>query len=101
MDVSHKVDQQLFYTFTDPSTSVASFAERFSDFGVISCITSAAGIGESIGGVLYMEADIELVEFCPLTLSAPTASFLTKKLSKVESRYAAPSWEPEEPSLKQ
>lgn len=92
MDVSHRVQDQLFYTFTDPSTTVGSLVERFSDFGVLSCITSDISTGETAAcGILYMEAEVELVEFCPISVTLPSASFLSSKLrGGASAPYSAP-----------
>lgn len=92
MDVTHRVRDQLFYTFTDPSTSVASFAERFSDFGVISCLTSQGDGGSTVPcGVLYMETVVELVEFCPISVISPaSASFLMGRARGAPPAYSAP-----------
>ncbi len=85
MDVSHRVNNQEFYTLTDPSTTVASFAERLSDFGVISCVTSSVAGTSTICGVLYMEIEIELIEFCPISVTLPASKHLAKKFSAAAS----------------
>lgn len=93
MDVSHRLRDQMFYTFTDPSTTVASFAERFSDFGVISCITSGtAATQDTPCGVLYMEIDVELLEFCPISVTLPASKHLAKfaAASSSSSCYSGP-----------
>jgi putative flippase GtrA len=82
MDVSHKLSRNEFYTFTDPSTTVASFAERFSDFGVMSCITSATDTTQISAGVLYVETIVELMEFCPISVTLPASKFLSSKFSE-------------------
>lgn len=96
MDVTHRISGQKFYTFTDPSTSTASFAERFSDFGVISCLST--GVGNGIGpiktGVLYMECEIEFEEFCPISVTLPASKHLAQRFGAAaassSSSYAAP-----------
>lgn len=93
MDVTHRVQDQLFYTFTDPSTTVASFAERFSDFGVISCVTDGVSAGSTHQcGVLYMETIVELIEFCPISVTLPASRFLSKKFPErtEEQEYTVP-----------
>lgn len=93
MDVTESLGDTLMYTFTDPSTTVASFAERFSDFGVMSCITSSVSGTLSKCGILYAEMEIELEEFCPISLTAPSsAKRLRAKLEGVESKggYSVP-----------
>lgn len=75
MDCSQKLDDTLYYTFSDPVTDVSSFPERFSDFGVISCVSdSTTSQSNTVCGVLYMEIQVELVEFCPVTTVSPTAA---------------------------
>ena len=71
MDLSSTVRGKLFYTFSDTSTSQV-ITERFSDFGVIACLTSSTG-AVSQCGVLYMEIDVELVEFCPIVVTHPAS----------------------------
>jgi hypothetical protein len=78
MDVSRRLSKEMFYTFTDPSTTVASFAERFSDFGCISCVTNSIGT-TTASGILYMEIDIELLEFCPISVTLPASKHLAQR----------------------
>lgn len=74
MDVTHRLGDNTFFTFSDSSTTVTEFVERFSDFGVISCITSENSVGAPVvGGVLYMEAVIEFSEFCPISVTRPSS----------------------------
>ena len=74
MDVSHRLGDTEFYTFSDASTSVTEFVERFSDFGVISCITDTLSAGSNlVCGILYAEMEIELREFCPITVTRPAS----------------------------
>lgn len=96
MDVTHRLARQEFYTFTDSSTTVASFAERFSDFGVMSCVTSGSGAVANVTcGVLYMETVIELIEFCPISVTLPASKFLAQKFTDdsvaAASSYSAPT----------
>lgn len=95
MDVSHHLDDTLYYTYSDPSTGGTSqiFAERFSDFGIIGCVTDTQNAQFQIGGVLYMEIDVELVEFCPIALVSPssakrTIAKLQKRIETFEKRKA-------------
>lgn len=99
MDVSHRLADQTFYTFTDPGLTMstsASFAERFSDFGVISCITSAFAGAEQPCGVLYMEIDVEFLEFCPISITMPASKHLALKYASKpgedEDEYRAPAF---------
>jgi len=73
MDLTDKVSKDKLFTYSEASTTVGEFAERFSDFGVISCVTSLASqAATKLCGVLYMEIDIELSEFCPITVTRPS-----------------------------
>jgi hypothetical protein len=81
MDVSRKLQDQLFYTYSDPSTTVGSFPERFSDFGVFSILGSTDLVSSAKCGVLYMEVELELFEFCPISVTRPSAALhLVRKL---------------------
>ncbi len=81
MDVTHALDDTLYYTY-DFNASTTSATDRFSNFGVIACATSSVSQSSSlIGGVLYMETEVEFVEFCPISVTRPTAlASLGKKL---------------------
>lgn len=85
MDVTSKLEDQLYYTYSDPSTSVGTFPERFSDFGVISCVGATTSAAADIpAGVLYMEVDVELREFCPISVTRPAAALhLVPRLAKI------------------
>jgi len=85
MDVTESLTKESLYTYSSSSTTVAEFVERFSDFGVISCITSANTGTSTFGGVLYMETIVELDEFCPISVTRP--ALLGKLLKKVERHY--------------
>lgn len=76
MDVTAAVNKnkQMLYTFSDPSTTVAEFSERFSDVGVISCVTSSSSSTSTSCGVLYMEAVVDMEEFCPISLTEPVST---------------------------
>lgn len=81
MDVSHIMDDTLYYTY-DFNASTDSSTDRFSNFGVIACSTSSVSQASSlIGGVLYMETEVEFVEFCPISVTRPALASLGKKLS--------------------
>jgi hypothetical protein len=83
LDVSQRLEKERLYTFSDASTSVGAFTERFSDFGVISCITSASLTSSAPSGVLYAEIVVGFDEFCPISLSRPDmASALLPKLAR-------------------
>jgi hypothetical protein len=72
MDVTCKLDDQLFYTFYP--TGAASLTERFSDFGVMALLTSSASQSSALlCGVLYAEIVVELDEFCPISVTRPSA----------------------------
>jgi hypothetical protein len=100
MNVSSKVSKNEFYTFSDASTTVTEFVERFSDFGVISCLTDSVNQASDLaGGVLYMETEIELMEFCPITATRPSSLLRLKdKAEKHAARKGSnpggrPRWE--------
>lgn len=82
MDVTSRVDTKtIMYTYSDPATTVGTFSERFSDFGVISCTGAKLSQGAvASGGVLYMETEIELMEFCPISVTRPAAAKHVVKL---------------------
>lgn len=87
MDVSGRLQDTLMYTFSDPSTTVGVFNERFSDFGVISCMTSSVSGTNTPCGVLYLELMVELVEFCPISVTNPSSvAALMKRLSVVDTK---------------
>jgi len=104
MDVSHLMDDTLYYTYSDPSNTFGGFTERFSDWGVCACLTDTEAPGEEIGGILYMETVIELEEFCPISFSRPAAAArlsakleeVAKATRKIPSRSASSSEELEE-----
>jgi hypothetical protein len=82
MDVTDRIQDKELFTYSDASTTVTEFVERFSDFGVISCVTSSGGqVADAKCGVLYMETDIELQEFCPISVTRP--AILRKVAAKV------------------
>jgi hypothetical protein len=81
MDVTGRMNGQEFYTFSEPTITVASFAERFSDFGVISCLTSSVSGTVTSCGVLYMESEIELLEFCPISVTLPASKHLATRFA--------------------
>jgi len=72
LDCTDRVAQDVLFTYSDPSTSVGQITERFSDFGVIALVTSSASGANTACGVLQMELDVELMEFCPITTTRPT-----------------------------
>lgn len=72
MDVSHRLERdRLFYTFVEP---FGEAVDRFSTFGIISCMTDAQSATSREAGVLYMESEIEFVQFCPISTMAPEAA---------------------------
>jgi len=79
MDVTEKLGQDRLYTYSDPSTALGDFTERFSDFGVISAITSSNSGTDAPGGVLYMETVVELEEFCPISVTRPSSLLRIKE----------------------
>jgi len=84
MDVTQSIDTKtIMYTYSDPSTTVGTFSERFSDFGVLACVGATPNQGALANcGVLYMESEIELLEFCPISVTRPAAAkHLTVKLA--------------------
>jgi hypothetical protein len=81
MDVSHRLANTTYYTYSDPITTNA-FTERFSDFGVIGCVTDTVSATSAIGGVLYMEVVVELLEFCPISVTRPSSVAMAAKLVK-------------------
>jgi hypothetical protein len=100
MDVSHRLGKEKLYTFSDSSTTVGTFTERFSDFGVMSCVTSSVSGSATDCGILYADIEVELSEFCPITVTYPAmASRLVPRLiSKLEApvKSGAPREEPPE-----
>jgi len=83
MDVSASVSKDSLYTYSDSSTTVAEFVERFSDFGVMSCITSGAAAAVTLPcGVLYLETEIELEEFCPISVTRPSSLAVLRRAAK-------------------
>jgi hypothetical protein len=92
MDVTSRLQNTLFYTFSDPTAAVSTFADRFSDFGVISLVGATPnGTGAIQCGVLYMEVDIELEEFCPIVSVSPSSAALLVRRSQ---RQAMPKSRP-------
>lgn len=86
MDVTSRLPKKdLLYTFSDRSTVLETLANRFSDFGVISCVTSSASGANTACGVLYMECEIELVEFCPISVTRPASKHLAKRFGGASS----------------
>lgn len=84
MDVTDKLDNTLYYTY-DFNATATSATDRFSNFGVMACVTSDLAAETVVGGVLYMETEIELVEFCPVSVTRPALSNLARKLLPVDS----------------
>lgn len=83
MNVTNNLQKTLLYTYSSTSTTAGEFDERFSDFGVISMLSSDSSTGtDTPCGVLYLEAIIELHEFCPITTVSPSSKMmLAKKLA--------------------
>lgn len=81
MDVTHLQDDTLYYTYSDPATggTAAIFNERFSDFGIMGCVTDVVGGAVIKCGVIYLELDVELVEFCPIVLVSPSSKIASAK----------------------
>jgi len=98
MDVSHKLADTEFFTFSDASTTVTEFVERFSDFGVMSCITSEDTAAANLtGGVLYIETEIEFSEFCPISVTRPASLLkVAKKVTKHAKKTTSASGRPVE-----
>ena len=91
MDVTSRLQDTLFYTYTDPTAAVSTFADRFSDFGVISLSGATSTVASVKCGVIYMEIDLELEEFCPIVNVSPAAA---KRLtSSVRKGHSAPAKE--------
>lgn len=81
MDVTSRVTKDRLYTYVEP-TLVDVTVARFSDFGSIGCRTTGTGSNQ-IGGVLYMELDVELEEFCPISVTRPASlSHLTRRVER-------------------
>ena len=85
MNVTDRLNNTLFYTYSDTSTTVGQVSERFSDFGVISCVTSSNTGTNTACGVLYMELDVELIEFCPIVTTSPSSKIGLKMLKSRKS----------------
>ena len=65
MDVSHRLDGTEFFCYVPEDG--ASTNDRFFNWGTIGCITSeGAAASRTISGVLYVELDIEFLEFDPI-----------------------------------
>jgi hypothetical protein len=88
MDVTSRLQDTLFYTFTDPTLAVSTFADRFSDFGVISLTGTTTGQAAVVGcGVLYMDVEVEFEEFCPIVTASPaSAALLMRRAGKMVRR---------------
>lgn len=81
MDVSSHVRSKTFYTYSDPgTTTTVALSERFSDFGSIGCVTSSTETTALQCGILYMEVDVELIEFCPIVTTNPSSKVMAKKV---------------------
>jgi len=84
MDVTSSVSKDSLFTYSDSSTTVAEFVERFSDFGVMSCVTSGSSAGATVPcGVLYLETEIELEEFCPISVTRPASLAVLRRSAKL------------------
>lgn len=88
LDVSKEMDNTLYYTY-DFNASTTSATDRFSNFGVISCVTSGPTDSNDPCGVLYMETEIEFLEFCPISVTRPSLVTLGEKLSRQQALPAA------------
>jgi hypothetical protein len=88
MDVSYRLNDQLLYTYEGSGTN-----PRLSDFGGMALLTSSvsqpAGL---ICGVLYAEMIVELDEFCPISVTRPSAFLrLIPKMESQLSRHGGPT----------
>jgi hypothetical protein len=97
MDVTQRIDSKtLYYTHSiqdgagaDAEDRItANIAERFSDFGIIACLTDTEADGSGrAGGILYMETIISFEEFCPITTTPVSGvSTLMRKLVLAQER---------------
>jgi hypothetical protein len=83
MDVTERLGKEDLYTYSSSSTTVAEFVERFSDFGVMSCVTSSVSQASDLPcGVIYLETEIELMEFCPISVTRPSSLALLRAKAK-------------------
>lgn len=64
-------------------TSASSYLERFASFGSIGCLASDADAG-AVYGLIYLELEIELFEFCPVSVTRPA---LREALMRALSRH--------------
>jgi hypothetical protein len=84
MDVSHRLEKEnKLYTYSDVAFATGTDAStRFSYYGSVGCTVEGASAEDQIFGILYATTTIELIEFCPITSSAPgLASRLIPRLA--------------------
>jgi len=89
MDVTSSIQvDNKYYTYT-PETSTTVEVIRFDNFGSIGLIISDTGltIGPAANyGILYMELETELQEFCPVSLIRPSLYKKIKSTHKVDKK---------------
>ncbi len=74
MDVTKKLPKDWLYTSSNSGdTTAGSDTARFDNWGSIACVTSTPGTATAERyGVLYLEFDIEFMEFCPISVTRPS-----------------------------
>ncbi len=82
IDVSHRLDGDNELYLYNPVVASQNTDWRFSNFGSLAVVTDQASLEAEVKyGVLYMETKIELLEFCPISVTRPSLVFLREKLS--------------------
>jgi hypothetical protein len=88
MDVSRSLDKDTWlwvYDFNATATVGNAVLDRFNSLGSIGLMSSAAGTAGTgdVFGVLYVDAELEFKEFCPVSVTRPTlAPIVRAALSK-------------------
>ncbi len=86
MDVTNRMrDSGLLYTY-DPTLvnpgNVSGPMERFSSFGSIGILAETTDVDTDVSyGVLYMCTEVELVEFCPVSVTRPSLNAQLKTVA--------------------
>lgn len=83
LDVTKTLSKELLYTrmtTTDDPSGNQNGLNRFGGFGSIACLTDLTAGTAIKGGILYMETEIEFIEFCPISAAGPSLLLLRSKL---------------------
>lgn len=93
MDVSERLPKEWLYTSSNSvgDGAAGSDTSRFDNWGSVGCVVSTPSTATAERyGVLYLEFDIELKEFCPISVSRPTLLLaLQEKISHHLKKYQA------------